>query len=393
MDAFEERVLPKSRGVHQIPLPTTFEKASKHSTCANGAGFSRASTDNPTVHEIDPLRDPRWPEFLDRHPNASVFHTRSWLETLQRTYGYQPAALTTSGPNSDLTNALVLCRVHSWLTGRRLVSLPFSDHCEPLARNPEDLRRLVAGLEALAMAEGCKYVELRPASKLAAIQSDWRASQDFYLHRLDLRPGAAAVFSRFHRDCVQRRIRHAEKEGIRVTQGRDPDSLRKFYSLVLQTRRRHGVPPQPLAWFSNLLDCLGGAATIRYASKGELPIAGILTLQFGNSLYYKYGASLAPYHRFGAMPYLFWHAIQDAIDHGLEVLDMGRSACDHHGLVVFKERFGAVRSVLSYLRSPADSAQPVNNSMWRRRLAGVAVRYTPERFLSTLGTLCYRHID
>ena len=37
-------------------------------------------------------------------------------------------AFTTSRPNQELKNALVFAAVRSWLTGRRLVSLPFSDH-------------------------------------------------------------------------------------------------------------------------------------------------------------------------------------------------------------------------------------------------------------------------
>jgi Acetyltransferase (GNAT) domain len=380
-------------GVHQMVRPTAFDGLVTDFKWGSGIEFATSRSDSPMVYEIDPLRDPRWPEFLNRHPSASVFHTRGWLETLNRTYGYRPAVLTTSGPNSELTNGVVLCRVHSWLTGRRLVSLPFSDHCEPLAANPEHLACLVAALEALAMAEGCKYVELRPTSQLAAIQSDWRASHDFCLHRLDLRPGASALFHQFHRDCIQRRIRHAEKEGVHVRQGRDPDMLREFYGLVLQTRRRHGVPPQPLAWFSNLMDCLGEAVTIRCAYKGDLPVAAILTLQHRNTLYYKYGASLARFHSLGAIPCLFWHAIQDAIGRGLEGLDMGRSACDNVGLVVFKERWSATRSALSYLRSPADDPRPGNSNLWGRRLAGVACRYMPERCLTALGALCYRHID
>jgi hypothetical protein len=34
---------------------------------------------------------------------------------------------------------LVFCRVRSWLTGRRSISLPFSDHCEPLVESHEAL--------------------------------------------------------------------------------------------------------------------------------------------------------------------------------------------------------------------------------------------------------------
>src|SRR5215813_14037054 len=88
---------------------------------------------------INPLTDPRWGEFTDRHPRASAFHCRGWLQALARTYGYEPFVLTTTPPDEPLKNGIVLCRISSWITGRRLVSLPFADHCEPLLDHPEEL--------------------------------------------------------------------------------------------------------------------------------------------------------------------------------------------------------------------------------------------------------------
>src|ERR1700704_505888 len=82
------------------------------------------------IYEIHPLDDPRWSELVGRHPFSSMFHSREWLHALHRTYGYQPIAFTTSQPGAKLQDAVLFCRVDSWLTGRRLVSLPFSDHCE-----------------------------------------------------------------------------------------------------------------------------------------------------------------------------------------------------------------------------------------------------------------------
>ena len=79
------------------------------------------------VFVLDPLCDPRWSEFIERHPDASIFHSAGWLEALRRTYGYEPLVVTTSGRNEPLLNGIVLCRVRSWATGDRLVSLPFSD--------------------------------------------------------------------------------------------------------------------------------------------------------------------------------------------------------------------------------------------------------------------------
>src|SRR5262245_41581700 len=87
------------------------------------------------IWAIDPLCDERWAELIASHPSASVFHRCGWLAALQLSYGFEPIAFTTSSPTEPLTNALLFCKVRSWLTGSRLVSLPFSDHCEPLVED------------------------------------------------------------------------------------------------------------------------------------------------------------------------------------------------------------------------------------------------------------------
>src|SRR5271165_2171364 len=83
------------------------------------------------VYEIDRTIDERWEDLLQNHPQASIFHTRGWLEALRKTYGYAPVAFTTSPLGYRLTNGVPFCEISSWLSGRRLVSLPFSDHCTP----------------------------------------------------------------------------------------------------------------------------------------------------------------------------------------------------------------------------------------------------------------------
>ena len=104
-----------------------------------GQNYIRSTTGtmegSKTVHHFNPLTDNRWGPFLSTHPKASVFHSSAWLTALRRTYRYEPIVFTHCAPAEDLTNAIVFCRVNSWLTGARLASLPFSDHCDILA-NP-----------------------------------------------------------------------------------------------------------------------------------------------------------------------------------------------------------------------------------------------------------------
>ena len=53
------------------------------------------------VYTFNPTEDPRWAEFVQRHPRGSVFHTPGWLDALRRTYGYEPVVYSTSAPQAE----------------------------------------------------------------------------------------------------------------------------------------------------------------------------------------------------------------------------------------------------------------------------------------------------
>ena len=343
------------------------------------------------VYAIDPLRDSRWPELIVRHPNASVFHTRGWLGALQATYGYAPVAFTTSAPNERLTNAVLFCAVRSWLTGSRLVSLPFSDHCEPLIECAEQFGALCAHVEALRARDGWKYVEMRSANSCLGFAEELGRAHTYTLHRLDLRPSLDALHKGFHKDCIQRTIRRAERESLTYEAGGGPLLLQKLCGLLQMTRSRHYLPSQPFEWFQNLVVCMGKDVCIRVASKGSQPIAGIMTLDYGKKMVYKYGGSDAKFNNLGATPMLLWRAIKDAKDAGMEELDLGRSDLDNPGLITFKERWSAACTTLTTWRTPAAIASPSFEHLKVGLAKAVCVRL-PDSVLTLVGRFLYRHI-
>jgi Acetyltransferase (GNAT) domain len=339
-----------------------------------------------SVHVLDPLTDLRWDDLVERHPRASVFHSRGWLEALKRTYGYEPLVLTTTEQGS-LENGLVLCRVRSW-TSRRLVSLPFSDHCDPLLSRPEDLSAFVAHLTDEMARGGWRSLALRPRTAFPAGLAKGRG---YCLHTLDLTRPLERIFAGFHHSSTQRAIRRAEREGLSYEAGTSERLLSGFYRLLRLTRRRHGLPPQPLAWFRNLVACLGDGAKIHLASKDGVPVAGVLTLSFKKAIVYKYGGSDNRHQRLGGMPYLFWRVIQEARTGGFEELDLGRSDLDQPGLIAFKDHLGARRSILTYYRSP--SARPGRSHTGPvARAARRLVSHLPDVVLDLTGRLVYRHL-
>jgi len=55
---------------------------------------------------------------------------------------------------------------------------------------------------------------------------------------------------------VRRAVRKAEKLGVTVEILKDALGIRQFYALQCQTRRKHGLPPQPFRFFQNVRKCI-----------------------------------------------------------------------------------------------------------------------------------------
>jgi len=340
------------------------------------------------VYEVDPRLDARWTALVESHPDSSVFHTVDWLNALERTYRYTPRVFTTTPPGSPLLNGIAFCQVDSWLTGSRLVSLPFSDHCEPLIHGDEDLPELLSHI-ASQTAGKLRYSEIRPRMMEMSVPN-FRVTGRFSFHALDLEPGIDELYSHLHKDSIQRKIQRAGREGVVVEEGRSEQLLNQYYGLLMLTRRRHGVPPQPYRWFRNLTECFGPRLTIYVARLRDRPIASILTLRHKKSIVYKYGCSDAHFHNAGGMPQLFWHVIQQAKSEERTEMDLGRSEEDNPGLIQFKNRLGAKCTTISYWRRSSRVSTESSNQQ-QNHLRSKVLSRLPDILFRLSGEIFYRH--
>ena len=367
------------------------------STLANWApSVACVEADLTQLFTLDPLSDSRWDAFVNSHPRGSVFHQKAWLQALFRTYRYRPVVLTSAREGEPLSDGIVFCRVSSWITGTRMVSVPFADHCEPLLSGNGDGLQLDSLNFSQWMHNECdrhsrKYVELRPLSSDGYRIGTMVPGQSFWFHSLDLTPALEEIFRGMHKDSMQRRIRHAERQQLSYATGSNDQFIDDFYRLLVITRRRHQLLPQPRAWFRNLIASMGQNVCIRVVCKDRVPIAAMLTLHHRNTVVYKYGCSDERFHNLAGMPFLFWKVIEEGKASGAQVLDLGRTDLDNEGLTVFKDRLGAARRRISYLRYPQGAqrqgAQTSQHPAARRLLAAL-----PDRFMPWAGRVVYRHM-
>jgi hypothetical protein len=332
------------------------------------------------------------------HPRASVFHSAGWLQALRETYNYESSVFRGDRAALSDTSGIVLSRVRSWLTGNRLISLPFSDHCSPLVSGPGELQSLIADVKPLLAAEGWSYLEIRPIDNSfddVLQAAGFQRSDEYLLHRLQLGASADALFQQFHKSSVQYRVRRAERLGLVCEVGRSPKLIRDFFHLMAITRRRQGLPPQPYAWFENLVRCMGeDGIDIRVAYKEHRPVAAVLNIKAFGHICYKYSCSDLRFKSMNATCLLLWQTIQDACRDGYQVLDLGRSAIDNPGLVRFKSNWVGEPTRLTYWRLQSDSSRS------RRRLFGnwkvtSSVRLLgalPQPVLNRIGAILYKHI-
>jgi lipid II:glycine glycyltransferase (peptidoglycan interpeptide bridge formation enzyme) len=208
------------------------------------------------------------------------------------------------------------------------------------------------------------------------------------VHSVDLTPFSRAST----KTPTQRKIRRAQREKLTYEEGTSRTLLETFYRLLVRTRRRHESPPPALTWFENLVDCLGDSVSvkIRVASEGGRPLASILTLAFRDLLLYKYGCSDERFQNLGAVHLLFWNAMQDGKASGAREFDLGRSDCDNPGLIVFKDRWGAMRAPLTYWRYQG-GVRPAREAGWGASLARKILARAPTTVLVAAGNVFYRH--
>ena len=265
---------------------------------------------------INPLDYPGWDELLLKTPDSSFFHSSQWARVLHESYNYKPLYFSSINDNAFRT-LIPLMEVRSILTGKRGVSLPFTDYCEPIMTDNESFQASLNMIIEYGRKAGWKSIEMRTGNSFPRETSpfsyycghtlnltmdntfktqqatgdiknpsfppfailrpfDKLTAQDDKCHGELVEPSPPLVkgpacrpsgrgkgglsdenkiFSNF-RDSTRRNIRKAINEGVEVTINNSWESIKEFYRLNCLTRREHGLPPQPYYFLKKFMNTL-----------------------------------------------------------------------------------------------------------------------------------------
>jgi hypothetical protein len=166
---------------------------------------------NTELKVVNPLEYHGWDDLLLSQKGYSIFHSSHWARVLHDSYGYKPLyfMLTDQGRLSAL---VPLMEVESVLTGKRGVSLPFTDYCEPLFSGKSAFQQVMGHVIRYGKKAGWKRIELRSGNGFAP---EIPSSSSYYGHKLDIAPGEGHILSKI-RENTRRNIKKAMR-GVNVT--------------------------------------------------------------------------------------------------------------------------------------------------------------------------------
>ncbi|MCZ2074423.1 MAG: GNAT family N-acetyltransferase [Bryobacterales bacterium] len=345
-----------------------------------------------TFELVNPLCEPRWNEWVSQHPGATIFHSAEWAQVLLESYGYPLHYCVLSENSRRAAGMLPVMEVASLLTGRRGVSLPFSDECAPLLSEGVTLESLVEPMCAVGKQRRWDYLELRGD---AASLPHAKPSDEFAVHYLALEANEELQYKKV-KDTHRRNIQKARRESIEIHRLQTRDAMDAYYALHCLTRQRQGLPPQPRGFFHIIQERViaAGLGSIFLARFHGQWIAGAVYFHFGGRAVYKFGASNLAFQHLRANNVLMWEAICHYRRTGARELSFGRTDLHNHGLLQFKRGWGADEVSLRYFR--VGLGKPLYPRMMDRDHGTGSVsrilQRMPVQVLRLLGVLAYRHM-
>ncbi len=344
-----------------------------------------------TAVTVDPRVDQDWMTLVRNH-DSDVFHSPRWLRAISKTYQFDvkgTMVIRGTDPVAGLPYAVL-----DGMGGPRVAALPFSDFCDPIVSSDADWQRVVSGVveENLPISVRCVHnlVPLADERFQVVNQARWQG--------IDLWPEGDDPWAQLDASA-RRAIRRSQRDEVHVSVADSPVDLRTFHELHMGIRKhKYRLLAQPYAFFENLWDEFvqtGNGALMLARVNGEVA-AGVLFLEWKDTLYYKFNASDPRFSDSRPNDAIMWAGIEYGRARRLRRIDLGLSDWDQDGLIRYKRKYASEEktiSFLSYVPPGASNPAPSPLAKLMPRLTHLLTdERIPDAITERAGAVLYRFL-
>lgn len=326
--------------------------------------------------------------FVRDHPDATPFHLPEWSIAIARGCGQRAHMLIAESADGALAGILPLTEIRSPLFGRALVSTGFGVGGGILAQQEGVIASLSSAAWDLASNLRCPTLDLRGG---AVSGPAWTADETTYLGFS--RPLAADDEAELAAIPRKQRaeVRKALASDLDLKIGNGPEDARTHYRIYAESVRNLGTPVFPRALFRAVLKEFGDAADILTILSGGEPVASVLSLYFGGTVFPYWGGGTHAARGLRANDAMYFALMSHARSRGCTHFDFGRSKAGT-GAAAFKKNWGFEPRPLTYYRRTATgiAARDVNPLSPRYRLKVEAWKRLPLWAANSIGPIVSR---
>lgn len=300
--------------------------------------------------------------FTKSHPNGSFFQDSSWQKVKSNWSGEIVAVFNDDG---------CVCALAQLLIQKGFIYCPRGPVCDYI--NLESFDVLKQGIDEVAKIYKAHKVKFDPDilfSNTAFLnemknrnfkhvygKTSFETIQARFNYRLNIESKTPnEVLMNFTQQC-RRNVRLAERYGVKVSE-EDLSGLDEFYEVYKATGKRDSFAIRPKEYLSRFLQNVPGAKLVVARFDGKI-LAGALSVCYGNTYSYVYGASSNENRNLMPNYLVQWYMIQDAIKSNCKVYDFQGISSLHPGLLRFKSGFNGqtdeLLGELDYIYNPLKS--------------------------------------
>ena len=295
-----------------------------------------------------PAETDLWDAYVDKHPKASIFHTRQMVQVYSATHKHQPLAVTAVNQHG-IPVAMIVSVLVKTLPGfaSRFASRAIM-FAEPICNDDEEG---IQGLTTLLlhhdrwMKRRALFAEVRPMWDSGAERMALEKSGYQYLEY----PNFVIDTSRSPEELwnampakFRSEINRAEKKGVEVAEDSSPSGAQALYKLLQSSYGRSRVPLPDESLLQSAIKYLPhDYRRLAIANYQGRPVAGSLDLIFKGVVYGWYsGIERVP--GVSANGLASWKVIEWASQNGHRIFDFGGAGWpgEDYGPANFKARFG-----------------------------------------------------
>jgi serine/alanine adding enzyme len=350
---------------------------------------------------IDPVQDSRWDKFVESHPFGWICHLSGWKQVLQTSFprmkGHYLALF--DDTHTNIKAGMPVFDVRSWLTSKRLVSIPFATISDPLISDRDELSTLLESVKDLAKRIGASHIEIRAraSSELIEGSAELAKVDRFKQHFLPMEGDSESLRKSFHRTCVRKNIRKAERKNLKVRITEEGKDIETFYTLYSSTRKFNGLPAQPLLFIQSIFREFipDGRVVLLMAELDSKPIAAMVLYKFKNRVSAEFLGWDRSFIEDQPSVFIYWEAIKMAQKEGYKIFDFGRTAVSNQSLMDFKGHWGTKVTGLPHFYYPIEAAQSIlaKDGFLGMDLVSKVFSGIPNILYQRVGNYCYRHMS